>query len=89
MNEFTQSFGDADEVILVPVFAARELDDGTVSSQLLAEAITRNDRPVRNLSSFEILENYINDTTGAGDIIILLGAGDIYKVAEKLIKPSI
>ncbi len=89
LNEFTQSFGDADEVILVPVFAARELDDGTVSSQLLAEAITRNDRPVRNLSSFEILENYINDTTGAGDIIILLGAGDIYKVAEKLIKPSI
>lgn len=39
LNEFAESFGEADEVILAPIFPAREAFDPTISSEMLAEAI--------------------------------------------------
>jgi UDP-N-acetylmuramate--alanine ligase len=39
LNEFAKSFGDADEVILTPIFPAREAFDPTISSEILADKI--------------------------------------------------
>jgi len=39
LNEFTTAFNDADEVILTPIFPAREVFDPTISSEILAEKI--------------------------------------------------
>jgi UDP-N-acetylmuramate--alanine ligase len=39
LNEFAKSFNDADEVILTPIFPAREVFDSTISSEILAERI--------------------------------------------------
>jgi UDP-N-acetylmuramate--alanine ligase len=45
LNEFATAFNDADEVILAPIFPAREVFDPTISSEILAGEIRKNNRP--------------------------------------------
>jgi len=45
LNEFATAFTDADEVILTPIFPAREAFDPTISSEILAERIKEHNRP--------------------------------------------
>jgi UDP-N-acetylmuramate--alanine ligase len=42
LNEFAAAFTDADEVILAPIFPAREVFDSTISSEILAEEIKKH-----------------------------------------------
>lgn len=79
---FVTELARADEVILAPIFAAREVDDGTVSSNLLAAAIAKTNPHVVSLPSFDAILDKLK--TMDYDLLITMGAGDIYKVAEKL-----
>ncbi|MCX6717200.1 MAG: Mur ligase family protein [Candidatus Taylorbacteria bacterium] len=45
LNDFAQSFKDADEIILAPIYPAREAFDPTISSDILAEKIREHNRP--------------------------------------------
>lgn len=84
LDEFATAFTDADQVLIAPIYAAREIDDGTISSELLAERIRATGTDARALNSFEAIEDALNDAT-KGDTIMTMGAGDIYKVADKII----
>jgi len=84
LSEFAPAFNDADGVFVAPIYPAREIDDGTISSAILAAEITKSGTPAEALSFDEIqkaLETYPKE----GDTIITMGAGDIYKVADKLV----
>lgn len=83
-DDFAAAFSDVDLVALAPIFAAREEDDGSISHRILAEAITKNGTPAVALDSFEAVEDFLVDNSGADSVIITMGAGDIYKVAEAL-----
>ncbi len=78
---FATAFTDADDVIIAPIYPAREIDDGTISNAILAEKIGTNAR----FGTFDEIENILNQEAGAGDVVMTMGAGDIYKVADKLI----
>ena len=52
---------------------------------MLAQEISKHNRLVRSLSSFEAVTNHLNDTVQKGDVIMLLGAGDINNLASTLI----
>ncbi len=89
-DEFTTCFTDADEVVLLPIFQAREVDDGTMSSQLLAQAIAQHrvDKNVQSLS-FDEAKSYIKNkkqTLTNKDIIITMGAGIAYEVGDEVLK---
>ncbi len=81
---FSKSFSDADEALIAPIYAAREVDDGTVSSEKLAGAITAHGTKAEALSMEEI-QTRLSEEPKEGDTIITMGAGDIYKIAEALI----
>lgn len=85
LDSFARAFGDADEVIIAPIYAAREIDDGTVSSELLAERIRAEGVSARAASSLQEVEDMLRSTAQQGDTIITMGAGDIYKVADALV----
>lgn len=73
------------EVVLLPIFSsAREQDDPTVSSDLLAQELQKQGKPVRSLQSQAELLEYLQDWNGSGKVFMTLGAGDIYKVYEQL-----
>ena len=44
LNDFAQSFSDADEVIVAPIYAAREKPDSEINAGILAGEITKNHR---------------------------------------------
>jgi UDP-N-acetylmuramate--alanine ligase len=85
LEDFATSFQDADEVAIAPIYAAREVDDGTVSSELLAEKIREHGVKAIAVSSFDEAEKFLSGAK-EGDVIMTMGAGDIYKVADALVK---
>lgn len=85
--DFVTSLSLADEVCLLPIYAAREPQDETVSSELLREGINKESRD--KAECFAILEDLINAVKSIEDkenaVLLNLGAGDAYKMFEELI----
>ncbi|MFI5260584.1 MAG: UDP-N-acetylmuramate--L-alanine ligase [Candidatus Paceibacteria bacterium] len=84
LDEFATAFVDADQVFLAPIYAAREVDDGSISSEILAERIRATGVEATALDSFASIEKALGEAE-EGDTIITMGAGDIYKVADALV----
>jgi UDP-N-acetylmuramate--alanine ligase len=81
LDDFATSFTLADTICILPIYAAREKDDGSVSSYDLVEKI---DRAIF-MESFMEVTKYLNKVTKKGDIILTLGAGDVFTL-EKLLQ---
>lgn len=75
-----QVFGDADEVILVDIYAARELDDGTISSADIVNASRH--KSIRHIGALSAAADHVAQRIQPGDVLITLGAGDSDKVGE-------
>jgi len=86
MNDFADSFTDADEVLVIPVYAAREKDDGSISHEMLAEALEKAGTPARALSSHEEAVKELDKKMNTTDVVITMGAGDVFQVGEKLVQ---
>ena len=84
LDEFTTAFAGADEVLIAPIYAAREVDDGSISSAILAKRISESGTPAR-AATFDEIEKILSSEPGVGDTIMTMGAGDIYQVADRLI----
>ncbi len=82
---FIAALARADRVILAPIYAARERDTHSVSSDTLAEAISAKGTDALSLHSFEEIERELTAIAAPGQLIITMGAGDIYKVADNLV----
>jgi len=85
-NEFKEAFekSPVDEIILVDIFGAREKDTGEVSSSDLAKSIVGKN--VKYIPGMEEVAVYLTKETSAGDIVVSMGAGDIYKLSEILLR---
>ncbi len=85
MEDFAAAFDHADQVILAPIYAAREEPIEGVTSDALAEKIKARGVDAAALHSFDEIEAKLAKA-GPDDLIITMGAGDIYKVGESLTK---
>ena len=88
MDQFADAFADADAVILAEIYAAREKNIYKLSSKVLEEDIKKRhpDKDVRFIGSFEGIADYVCEHAEEGDIVITMGAGDIYKVGEIILE---
>ncbi|HZJ83751.1 MAG TPA: UDP-N-acetylmuramate--L-alanine ligase [Clostridia bacterium] len=86
--EFADSFIDADEIIVTDIYPAREKEIQGVHSKHLAKAILDNGKSCRYMSSFDEAVDFISKNTNPGDIVLTMGAGDIFEVANRLIAPE-
>ncbi len=84
-DEFTTSFSDADELILMDIYAAREPDTGLVSSDELGDAIRKTGLKCTNVHSHDEAASYIREHAKPGDLVLTVGAGDVVLVGEKLL----
>ena len=84
MDQFADAFADADAVVLAEIYAAREKNIYKLSSSVLAEDIKQRhpDKDVRFIGSFDEIADYVLANAKEGDIVITMGAGDIYRVGE-------
>ncbi len=80
-NDFVQQLRRPDELFLAEIYAAREQNTIGISSKALADQVDH----ARFFPTFEELETALRETAQPGDIILTVGAGDIYKIGESLV----
>jgi len=85
MDDFAHSFNAADEVIVAPIYAARETPIEGVSAEVLAKKINTQGGKAIAVSSLDEVEQRLRTLYGPNTVIVTMGAGDIYKVAENLV----
>ncbi len=85
LDDFATAFVDANRVLVAPIYAAREVDDGTISNAVLAERIKATGIDAVACDSFDAIQAELKQY-GKGDTIMTMGAGDIYKVADALVQ---
>ncbi|MGQ9666987.1 MAG: UDP-N-acetylmuramate--L-alanine ligase [Anaerolineae bacterium] len=83
LAEFAHSFGDADGVIVTDIYAAREMDDGSVHASQLVEAMEGG--KARYIGALDEARRYLLEHVKPGDVVITLGAGDGCRVGEELL----
>jgi UDP-N-acetylmuramate--alanine ligase len=85
MEEFSTCFSDADAVFVADVYAAGETPIEGVDKDALVEGIRRfGHRSVQALESVAALPGVIAAEAKAGDLVVLLGAGDVTQWAYAL-----
>ena len=79
-QDFVKQLKRPDVVFLAEIFAAREQNTIGISSSALADEI----EGACFFPTFEELEAELRRTAEPGDIILTVGAGDVYKIGEHL-----
>ncbi len=81
-DEFCESFGEADEVIFAEIYAAREVNTYGISSKDIADRIDG----ALYIDNFEDIADYIRRNAKQNDLVVTMGAGDVFKVHRMLLK---
>ncbi len=88
LQEFSQSFGDADLVIVTDIYAASEPNEGKVTGEQVAAAITsvhdvhdqalgQTHSQVHYLPTLKDVRAFLVENLQAGDLAVFLGAGNL------------
>lgn len=80
LNEFAEVLQLADVVVLTPILGSREVDDGSVKTADLAAKIPG----CVEVDSLEAAANWVKANCGAGDLVLTLGCGDVYKASKMM-----
>ncbi len=83
MDEFARAFRDADHVLVTDIFAARETNTLGVSGHDLAKRMSHPD--VRYVGDLAAAANLLAAEARGDDVVLTLGAGDVYRVGEMLL----
>lgn len=86
MDEFAAALSLADHIVLADIYAARETDTLGISSLDLKKAIEEKGHECFYFPSFEEIENFLLKNCINGDLLITMGAGDVLKIGETLLK---
>ena len=70
-TENVDCFRGADKVLVPDIYPGREKDDGSVHARDMVAGI--------NAETFEQINDYLLHNAAAGDIVLTLGSGDVYK----------
>lgn len=84
IDEFENAFDDADEIIVTDIYAAREKDTGLIHARDLEKRLTNRGKSARYISSFDEIANTLKHELEEGDIVITMGAGNVYKIGVAL-----
>jgi UDP-N-acetylmuramate--alanine ligase len=85
-KDFAKAFAGADEMLLVPIYAAREENTTGITSRELAVQALEYAPRTKFSESLESAEAELRQLVQPGDAVILMGAGTITKLATDLTK---
>jgi len=84
MDDFANSFADADHVIVTDIYAAREHDTLGVSAEQLVERM-KSHPDARHIASLDDAVDWLIHRMEPNALLITLGAGDGYRVGENVL----
>jgi UDP-N-acetylmuramate--alanine ligase len=91
-DDFKSSFKEADKLIIIDIYGSAREEQGGVSSSELITAIKEWNKKqgikqtVVYQKNLETVQEYLKKTLKNKDLLLLMGAGDIFRVGQKLIK---
>lgn len=86
-NEFRRSFYAAHELIVLPIYPAGEDPIPGVEAQRLAEEIRQSGhRHTEYVPDLETAVNRLLEITRPGDLVLTIGAGNVYRVGEMFLE---
>ncbi len=89
LDEFAEALSLADEVYLADIYAAREKNTFGVSSEDIAARIRSLGKCASYYPTFAEIEREILPRLKEGDLLITMGAGDVYKIGDNLLKENV
>jgi UDP-N-acetylmuramate--alanine ligase len=88
LNDFAQSFALADITIVPQIYFVRDSQatKKQVNSQILVERMRANGTEAIFIDGFEGICEYLKAHVQDGELVVTMGAGDIWKVADEYIQ---
>jgi len=88
IDTFAESFSDADIILVPDIYAARdsEQDRAAVNSADLVAKIHSHGKDARHIPGLEQVTDHLESHVIAGDLVLTMGAGDVWKVADGLVE---
>ncbi len=85
LHDFADALSMAEHVVLADIYAARETDTLGISSKNLRDEIIKRGGDAHYFPSFSEIEIFLLQNCQPGDVLITMGAGDVYRVGEELL----
>ena len=88
LDDFAESFKLADVTIVPEIYFVRDTEASKkkVNSRMLVERIGSNGTKALFIDGFEEIGDYLQKNVAAGDLLVTMGAGDIWKVSDGYIQ---
>lgn len=85
LQGFAVSIAAADKVFVTDIYAAREKLDMSVSAHDVVRAARQYNRDVVYAPDMATLASELSGQVSASDLVVTIGAGDVYRVADMLV----
>ncbi|PIP34572.1 hypothetical protein COX21_02160, partial [Candidatus Falkowbacteria bacterium CG23_combo_of_CG06-09_8_20_14_all_41_10] len=88
LGGFSQSFNDTNELILLDIYGSAREKQGGVSSLDLLQKIKKNspNLKISHIPTLEQVTEYLKAKVTKNDLVLLMGAGDVFRIGENLLK---
>ena len=88
LDDFAKSFQFADVTIVPEIYFVRDSEAAKkeVNSEILVERIREKSSEAVFIDGFGAICDYLKENVGEGDLVVTMGAGDIWKVADEYIQ---
>jgi UDP-N-acetylmuramate--alanine ligase len=87
LEDFFTAFNHADKLVIMDIYAAGETPIPGVSGKALYEGIKKyGHKDATFITSREKILEYLVGTVKTGDLVLTLGAGDVWKIGEQLLE---
>lgn len=94
-KDFSESFSDTDQLLVLNIYGSAREKQGGVSSNILVKAIksfnnkssnkTLKKQLVKNIKTIPEVADYLKEKCGPSDLVLLMGAGDVFRVASMVL----
>lgn len=85
LSEFSQSFQEADVVVVTDIYSAGEVDPGTIDGQRVTDAIAAHHPHTTYQPTLQNVIDFLQIHLQAGDVVLFLGAGNLNQIIPQLL----
>ena len=86
LHNFAEALQHFDHIIMIDIYAAREINTFDIHESDLINELNKLGKDAIHISNHNEVIKYLQDNVKDGDIVLTLGAGNVTKIANKLME---
>ncbi len=86
LPDFATAFAEADEVVMMDIYGSAREEQGGISAEDVVAEIKKHHQNVVYQPKIDNALEYLISTASKSDLVITMGAGDVWQVGEKMIE---